>query len=335
MDIQTRLRQPKTLMWVAIAIAAFAVIYVYILYNKYYPSTDNAYVGANVINIAPQVTGPILKLYVQNFETVKKGQPLFDIDPAPFQVAVNRAEAQLDLAKQNVEALRDSVKTAEALVQQREHNLQLAKKTYDRIMQLVKLRQISLADGDKATRDFSVATAELLEVKNQLEKAKAELGDDDGGNAGVRSAEAELTQAKLNLEYTHVVSPADGYVVNLTARVGSMLQSGTSYFSIVDLSQWWVDANYKETELARIRPGQLADIVVDIYPDHTFHGRVESISRGSGSAFSIFPAENATGNWVKVTQRFSVRIKILDPDPAYPLRIGASATVQVNTTGHK
>lgn len=326
-----KLNKPKMLLWAVIALVLLIAVLVYSYRAKYYPSTDNAYVGAYVVQIAPQVTGPALKIYVQNFSTVKKNQLLLEIDPVSFVAEYQDAEAKLDLARQNVQALQSTIEAAEALVTLRDSELKLALQNSSRIIQLVKRKQLSLAEGDKSTRDVSVARAALAEATNQWMKAKAQLGQKGTQNAQIREAEAKLTQARLNLGYTKIAAPVNGYIVGLTARTGAVLQRGVTYFSLVDESQWWVDANFKETDLKRVKEGQPVEIEVDIYPGHHFQGVVQSISRGSGAAFSLFPAENATGNWVKVTQRFPVRIYITDPDPRYPLRIGASSTVTVDT----
>jgi membrane fusion protein (multidrug efflux system) len=326
-------KKEKVFLWGALALFLLIVIYLYWLHARRYPSTDNAYIGANIVQVSPQVSGPIVALYVKEYQMVKKDQPLFDIDPEPFQVAVDKASAQLDLTKQRVESLRGSIAVAEALLLQRQSEMKLAEGNYKRIMVLVKRGLASPSDGDKVTSTLEVAKAAVTQANNQLLKAKAELGDSDVRNADIRAAEAQLAEAKLNLKDTHVVSSVDGYVINLTARVGSMAQAERSLFAVIDATQWWADANFKETQMQRIQPGQPATVVVDIYPDHVFHGVVQNISRGSGSAFSIFPAENATGNWVKVTQRFTVRVRISDPDPQFPLRVGASSTVTVDTKG--
>jgi len=316
------------------AIVAFFLLVIFAAYlnSVRYPSTDDAYIQANVIQISPQVSGPIAKLYVENYESVKKGQPLLDIDPAPFIVAVKKAKAQLDYSKQTVAALEETVKSGEAIVTERESELSLAQKDYDRIMVVVKKHLLSQSEGDRVTSRLNVAKATLLSALKQLEQAKAQLGEPGQHNAQIRSAEEELAHAKLDLEHTHITSPANGYVINLSAREGTMLNNGNIAFAVIDSNKWWVDANFKETSLERIRLGQTATIVVDTYPDHDFHGIVEKISRGSGAAFSLFPAENATGNWVKVTQRFTVKIVISDPDPKFPLNVGASSLVTVDTT---
>jgi membrane fusion protein (multidrug efflux system) len=330
--MSTPQKKPHILIWILLAIIVAVGLFLYWEYEKKYPSTDNAYVGAHIVQISPQVTGPILNLYVKEFQTVKKGDPLFDIDPEPFQVEVDKANAKVDLTKQKVQGLQSIVEQEQALVNQRKAELFLAEKNYSRYHTLVEKGQLSQAEGDRYRSELDVAKAALIEANNQLLKAQADLGNVDTQNADIRAAQAELAQAKLNLSDTHVVSPVDGYVINLTARVGSMVTVNRVIFSIIDSSQWWVDANFKETQMERIRIGQPATIVVDIYPDHKFHGIIQNISRGSGASFSIFPAENATGNWVKVTQRFAVRIHITDTDQNFPLRVGASSTVTVDTT---
>jgi membrane fusion protein (multidrug efflux system) len=149
----------------------------------------------------------------------------------------------------------------------------------------------------------------------------------------LRGAAAQLDKATHDRVRTHVTAPAGGWVTNISVRPGNVVQAGTPAFAVVEDGNWWVDANFKETDLGRIKPGQPATIRLDMYPGTTFEGIVESISAGSGASFSVLPPENATGNWVKVTQRFPVRVKITSqPDPDKPLRMGASATVKVDTT---
>lgn len=300
-------------------------------HSELYPSTDDAYIQAHVVNIAPQVSGPVSQIFAENYQHVKKGQKLFNIDRRPFVIAIHEANAQLQLAKQKMESANAAVKTAKANVLERKSQLTLAIKNARRILTLVKDGQMSKQEGDKITSDLQVARAGLTAAKNQLAESKAELGKLGNQNAEIREAAAKLAQAKLNLSYTYITAPTNGQLVNFKVRAGNMLEAGQTIFSIVDDSQWWVDANFKETNLLRIHPGQKAEIVADMYPDHTFKGRVYQISPGSGSTFSILPPENATGNWVKVTQRFPVRIMITHVSKKHPLRVGSSATVTVDT----
>lgn len=143
-----------------------------------------------------------------------------------------------------------------------------------------------------------------------------------------------MAQAQLNLKYTHITAPTSGFIANLTLRQGDTVTAYQQLFALIDNQSWWVQANFKETQLTRIRPGQSATIKVDMYPRRTFSGRVMSISSAAGASFSLLPPENASGNWVKVTQRFPVKVLITAHDPRYPLRLGASSTVTINTTSH-
>lgn len=184
--------------------------------------------------------------------------------------------------------------------------LKLAEVTERRTADLVKKRVASAQEGDSAKAALLAATAQI-----DLDKAN-------------------LAEAQLNLRYTQVSAPVSGWVTNVTLRVGDTVSVNQPLFALISDEEFWVDANFKETELYRIQIGQKADIKVDMFPGHVFKGIVESVSGGSGSAFSLLPPENATGNWVKVTQRIPVRVKVMNPDSDYPLRIGTSAVVRVH-----
>ncbi len=254
-------------------------------YKHHYLSTDDAYVNANVVQITPRITGKVIKLYVSNNQYVKKDQRLFDIDPEPFQLAIDSAQAQLAMSSAELE---------NALL------------TKNRTLALVPKKFLSRQDGDNAIANFKAATA------------KAEL------------AKAALAQANLNLTYTNVTAPTSGWVTNVSLRTGDIVTENQALFALISDEEFWVDANFKETEMAAIKPKQTAIIVTDLYPNHRFTGVVESISGSSGAAFSLLPPQNATGNWVKVTQRVPVRVRVLTPDTALPLRVGTSATVTIN-----
>lgn len=306
--------------------------FAYWRHNKLYPSTDDAYVNAHVINIAAQVTGPVIKTYVQNYQLVEKNQPLFDIDPTPYSLAVQKAQAALALAQQKVAGEQAAVKAATAQLAARQEELVLAEQNAKRILPLVKSNHIAKTEGDKIREQVKVARSAVKEATENLEQAKQTLGATGDSNADIQNAQAVLAQAQLDLQHTHVVAPEAGRLINFSTRVGDMIDASVDLFSIIEQTTWWVDSNFKETDLLRIRVGQPATVLVDIYPDHMFKGIVTDISQGSGSAFALLPAENATGNWVKVTQRFSVRVQIQDVDPNYPLRVGASATVKIDTS---
>lgn len=326
----------KLVKWIiALLILAIAGIagYRYWRHGQLYASTDDAYLNANIVEIAAQVAGPVIRVDVRENQLVHVGDPLFDIDPAPYRLALEKAQAQLQLAEQSVSQQLAAIATAEAQVGQRQAELRNAQSNYARARQLVTQRFLSPQAAETARTQMETAVAMLKAAQANLEQARSALGQAGDKNANVQAAQAAVRQAQLDLERTHVTAPAQGNIANLSLRPGSTVQPGVPLFSIISNQEYWVDANFKETELERIHRGQPVRIEVDMYPDHPFDGVVESISGGSGTAFSLLPPQNATGNWVKVTQRVPVRIRFTNPDPRYPLRVGTTATVEVRVAG--
>ena len=305
--------------------------YAYWQHEQRYPSTDDAYIQAHVITIAPQVNGDVAQIFVHNQQHVKKNQLLFTIDPKPFQIAYEKAQANLQNAQQQVQVLQHAVNAAQATLLERQAQLADAQKDSDRIMPLVKQGYYAKTGGDAITSKLNVAKQSVIAAQNELSEAKENLGKIGDNNAQIKLAKTALEQAALNLAYTNIMAPTDGELAQFTLRPGQTVTAYQGLFSLIGDNTWWVMANMKETNLNRIRVGQKATIYVDLYPSHSFHGIVKSISPGSGSSFDLLPAENATGNWVKVTQRFPVKIAITDLDPHYPLRIGASCSVVIDT----
>lgn len=275
MAIAQSKKSHKALTWLILTIIFVAVIAGVIWYfqnSRLYPSTDDSYVQAHVVNIAPQVSGLVNHIYIKNHQQVKQGQMLFSIDPDPYRYALQKAQAELKLAQQQGA----------------------------RIFPLIATNKEPRADGDK--------------IKAQIQEGLA-----------------EVAIAEYNLEHTVVTAPSDGTIASFNMRVGDSVSQGINLFAIVEQQNFWVDANFKETQLQRIKPGQSATIKVDMYPGITFKGVVKSVSPGTGTIFSLLPPENATGNWVKVTQRVPVKVDFIDPDPNYPLYAGTSAETTVNT----
>ncbi len=281
------LSKKTTLLWGAIAVITITLLYAGGSYLGAHPSTDDAYVQADTVNVAAQVTGPVAEINVQDHQIVAAGQLLFTIDPRPFQIAVVHHAATV--AAQQAALL-------------------LAEQNAQRILRLVSEGQESKAAGDQATA--------------QLDSAKAQLLAD----------QAELEQAKLDLSHTRISAPRAGVVTQFVLQPGNNVTANSTLFMIVEQDHFWVDANFKETQVARIQPGQRVKIVLDMFPKHHFQGVVDAVSSASGSVFSLLPPENASGNWVKVTQRFPVKILIKNPDPLYPLRAGATASATVDTS---
>lgn len=314
-------------------VAAALIIggYFYWLHQQRYPSTDDAYIQAHVIDIAPQVNGIVAKIFVTNQQFVKEDQLLFTIDPTPFKIAYEKAQANLTNTLQNVTAYQKATFAAKALLEQREAELINAQKNYDRIQPLVKKGFYAKSAGDNATQQLSVAKEAVTAARNQYQEAQAKLGKTGDANALIQAAKANVDQAKLNLDYTEIHAPTSGYLAKFSLQPGQTVTAYESLFSLIADHSWWAQANMKETDLARIHPGEKAVIHVDMYPNHPFHGIVTSIAAGSGASFSLLPPENASGNWVKVVQRFPVKITIPYVNPKFPLRIGASCSVSIDT----
>lgn len=314
----------------ALTVIALIAITIFLIYKHYHPSTKDAYVGANTVHVAAQVSGPAQKVKAQNYQMVHKGDLLLTIDPRPFKIQLQKAQAQLAQARQNIQAEKAQIAIAKAQVKQQKAELEWAKTHAQRINELVKKGRISKQKGDKVTSKRLEAEAALVAAKNKLDKAKAQLGPHSKDRAQLQQAKAKIHQAQLKLSYTHITAPTDGQLINFSVRPGTMVRKGKPLFDVVSDNKWWVDANFKETQLTNLHVGQTAKVTLDMYPDQTLNGHIESISQGSGSAFSIMPPENATGNWVKVTKRFPVRIHLDAKDFPRQLRVGASANVTVN-----
>jgi len=327
-----RVSPAKIIKWAIALVVLGTAISVAIHYwrlSRLYVTTDNAYVNANRIEIAAQVSGPVRAIWVRDQQPVKYGELLFQIDPQPYQLAVDAAQAQLELANQSNSQDRAAVAAARAQVAQRTAELRNAQAEEQRAMELTRQKLISKQSAETMATGAETAAAEVNAAQANLEQAQSALGQAGAQNAAVRAAAAKLAQAQLDLTHTRITAPASGLIANFELRPGSMVQNGVPAFTIIGDNEYWVDANFKETELRRVQVGQKARLVVDMYPDHEFKGEVQSLSGGAGQAFSLLPAQNATGNWVKVTQRVPVRVRILDPLPDYPLRIGTTATVRV------
>lgn len=328
---EPRTNKRQLVIWIVSGIFLCIVVYFYFLYQEYNPSTDDAYIQAHTINMAAQVGGPITKIYAKNNDVVKKNQLLALIDPRPYKATLLQAQSSYRLAVQQMQANVAAVSVATANVEKAQAQLVVDEKNYQRISTLVKTGQASLSSGDNALGQYQSSQAALIAAQNQLVQAQQNLGTAGDQNADIQKAKADVETATLNLAYTRIVAPADGFITNFEIRIGSTITPQQQLFQLVEGKRWYVYANYKETQLEHIRRGQAATISVDIYPGKVFHGFVDSLSRGSGAAFSLLPPENATGNWVKVTQRFPVKIMIIDHDPDYPLRVGASCVVRVHT----
>jgi len=323
----------QLLVTLIVLLLAIWIGYLYVTHQASYPSTDDAYIQSNIVNIAPQVTGHVQSVKVQENQAVKAGAILFLIDPAPFRIALQHAKSQLQNTIAQVNSLESAVQSAQASVAAQKAAMIEADKQYKRIAALYRQNNVSSTQMDQSTSTHKQTIAQYAASVAKLHQAQKQLGQLGNQNAQIRMARASVAQAELDLSHTIVRAPANGMISNLTLRPGDEVTTAQNLFAIIETGHWWAQANFKETQIKRMRIGQTATIKLDMYPDEKVTGKIESIGFGSGNTFSLLPAENATGNWVKVTQRFPVRISINNVSQALqePLRVGASASVTINT----
>lgn len=297
-------------------------------------STDDAYVDASVAAITPQVAGTIRAVPVQETQHVKAGDVLVVIDPADAELAVAQADAAYSQARRRVVGYFANVDGAKADIAAREADLKRAGADYKRRAGLSETGAVSGDEITAARNALDNANAALSAARQRLSAASALVeGTNVDDNPEVLAAKANLDQAKLNRERTTIRSPIDGIIAQNTIQIGQRVPVGATLMIVVPIAEAHVNANFKEVQLDRVHPGQAAEVVSDLYgSDVVFHGRVEGIGGGTGAAFSVIPAQNATGNWIKVVQRLPVRIA-LDPEElkAHPLRVGLSMTVSIDT----
>ena len=295
--------------------------------------TDNAYVGGNLVNVSSQVTGSVVEIRADETQQVRAGAEIVRLDPSDAQVSLAQAEAHLGTAVREQRERYAGVAQAEAVVEQRRVALQTAREDLARRAPLAAGNVVSGEDIAHARRAVEDAKAALEVAQKQLAGARvAVAGVAPAEHPAVLAAKADYLAAWLAARRNAIVAPVSGYVAKRSVQVGSRIAPGAALLSIVPLDQLWVDANFKESELRDIRVGQPATIEADIYGGKvTYHGKVLGLGAGTGSAFSLLPAQNASGNWIKVVQRVPVRIS-LDPKElaAHPLRVGLSATVDVD-----
>ena len=291
-------------------------------------STDDAQVKQDIVSVSPQVAGPISQVLVKNGARVTRGQLLFRIDPAPFQVALENAEAQLAAARLQTSQLQTQAAGTGADITGAGANLKIKQNALGRQSALLKQGFTTRADYEDALNEVRTAETELADARARAANAHAALAP--GGNQPqIAQAQAAVDKARLDLERTSIRAPMDGVVENAdNLQVGQMAVTGLGMLSLVHSKTAWVEANFKEKDVGRMVPGQKAKIEVDAYPGQEFDAHVESIGAGTGSEFSLLPAQNANGNWVKVTQRVPVRIAF-DGTPSKPMIAGLSVDATI------
>ncbi len=335
-------RQPKRsltrpLLFALLPVALAAGGYFYVTGGQVM-STDNAYVQADTVGVSTDVPGTVASIEVRDNEAVKQGQVLYRLKQDSFQIALDGAKAQLGTVHDQILTLQASYKLALAQIEQAQADLPYYQINFKRQQDLMTTGAGTKAAFDQAQHDLEATKQKISVAKAQADTALAQLSGDANqpieSNSFYLQAKSGVDNAQRDFNDTVVTAPFDGIVANVDAiQIGSYLQSSQQAFSLVSTSHMWVGASPKETELTYVRPGQAATISVDTYPGVEWKGVVESISPASGSSFSLLPAQNTTGNWVKVVQRIPMRVRIEDAEGKPPLRVGMSVTVDVDT-GH-
>ena len=318
------------LLLIAIGSAAYWFFFI-----KGFEETEDAYVSGNQVMVSSQVAGNISKINVDNMDPVQAGDVLLELDDTNAKLSFEQAKSNLANAVRQISQLNYTIKQLKSAVRANEITLAQAQGNLNRRVQLVKDGAIDKESFQHAKEAVELAKANLITSQNQLEANQALLLDGPlSEQPQIQSAVSNFKQAWLNLERTKIRSPIKGYVARRNAQVGQAVSVGGALMAVVTTDQMWLDANFKETQLTHMRIGQPVKIHFDLYgKDKTFDGKVVGIEMGTGSAFSLLPTQNATGNWIKVVQRVPVRIQ-LDPQQLAenPLRIGLSATVKVDVS---
>lgn len=317
--------------------------------GRHEESTDNAYVQGNVIQITPQIGGTVTAILADDTDFVKAGQPLVQLDPSDAKVALQLAQANLAQAVRQVRGLYANNQTLQTQITQRETDVAKAQTEVSRASDDLARRQSLTGNGAVSKEELAHAQSQLAQAQSMLAAAKAAVGtarDQLGSNQtltdgtrlenhpSVEAASAKVREAYLALHRASLPAPIDGYLAKRTVQLGQRVAAGTPLMSVIALNTLWVDANFKEVQLRNIRVGQPVTLTADLYGKHVqYKGTVAGLGAGTGAAFSLLPAQNATGNWIKVVQRVPVRVA-LDPQEvaANPLRIGLSMEATVDVT---
>src|ERR1700689_1943559 len=329
----------QPLRWPLMSLAGVAVLgggaYFYFTGGRY-QSTDDAYAQAATVSISANVGGQVSEIEVRDNELIHRGATLFKLDDAPYRIAVSDAAARLADARLQIESLKSTYRQRQVELRAAQDSQAYAQQQYDRQTRLITSGISSQAQCDQAAHALDAARQQVANVQQQIGVALANLGGDPNivpeHHPLVAQAQAALDRAQINLSYTVISAPTDGVVAKVEQlQVGDTIAASAPVFALVSTRDIWIEANFKEVQLARMRAGQAATVQIDRYPGTQFSAVVTSVSPSTGSQFSLLPPENATGNWVKVVQRVPVRLQLDHVDANLLLQSGLSASVTVDT----
>jgi len=302
---------------------------------RHFEGTDDAYVAGDVVTVSPRISGSVLSVRADDTEMVRAGDALVDLDPADARVALDAAEAELARAVRNVRQLFATRDALQASVQTREADLSKAREDLARRQKLAGNGAVSAEEVEHARSAVRAAEAQLANVNQQLAATSVLIeGTSVDSHPDVKRAAASVEAAALALARTSIVASVDGQIAKRTVQVGVHVEAGTPLLAVIPLAHLWVDANFKESQLDRLRIGQPVTLSADLWGSKVeYHGRVVGLGAGTGGAFALLPAQNASGNWIKVVQRVPVRVS-LDPQQLaeHPLRVGLSMQVDVDVS---
>lgn len=319
---------------VALVVVALAVGAWWVLYASNYQNTDDAYVAGDLVNVMPQVSGTVVSIGADETDLVKGGQELIKLDPTDARIALQDAEQQLARTVRQTRTVFANRDQLLAVVGQRRADLNRAQADYDRRKNLATTGAVSGEELGHARDELKAAQDALTAAQKNLAASSALVGRTGvADNPDVQAAATQVERAWLNLQRTSVQAPVSGYVAKRGVQLGDHIAAGAPLMAIVPLERMRVEANFKEVQLRRMRIGQQASVVADLYGGKVkYHGTVQGVGLGTGAAFALLPAQNATGNWIKVVQRVPVRIALRPQElEAHPLRIGLSTRVSVET----
>lgn len=314
-------------------VVILASVFVYMKGGRYV-ETDNAYIRSDITTINAEVSGAIETISVKENEKVSKGQLLFSLDETPFKVAEAKAQAQLQQVRLNILEQKAAYEEKKAEITLAEKQFAFNQREEKRQANLLKQKFISDTQFDQAKQAAEVSELNVMTLKKDLFRLKEALGGDPSApletHPSYQAAQASLDQARIDLGHVEVKAPASGVVAKVP-NSGEYINTGSTAMVLVSDEKQWIEANFTEKDLTYVQPGQMVDIDVDAYPGVVLHGKVESISPATGSEFSVIPAENATGNWVKIAQRLSVKILVDTNENTPILRTGFSSNVTIDT----